>query len=336
MPHQPMPAARAPRRRALAAWSLAVLTAHVMVMAAWLRASNAGGPPAAARAVRLRLIAEPPASPALPAPGAGPQVLGAIRRATPPAAPRARGAAHGQPQAPGPAEAAPPSATAGETPLPVYATVLPPPVQLRYTLRRGDALSDAELSWQPEPGRYTLNWRGSAIDGQPMGRASQGSLEEHGIEPERYAESRRGREQRAVNFQREAGLISFSGAQRRVALVAGAQDRLSWMLQLAGVMAADPTLGAPGRGVSMLVAGPRGEAAGGLFCVVALEPGVADAGLQEGPLLHLRREALRPYDTQVDVWLDPARHHLPARVRMRTHPDGATAELTLHTLAAIP
>ena len=28
------------------------------------------------------------------------------------------------------------------------------------------------------------------------------------------------------------------------------------------------------------------------------------------------REPSEPYDTRVEVWLDPARHHLPARLRM--------------------
>jgi hypothetical protein len=234
-----------------------------------------------------------------------------------------------------PAPSAPSAQVAGIAPLPVYAVQLPPPLRLRYALRRGDAVSEAELAWQPEPGRYTLSWRGSAINGQLLGRASQGSLQVHGIEPERYAESRRGREQRAVNFQREAGLISFSGAERRVPLLDGAQDRLSWMLQLAGVMAADPALGTPGRSVAMLVAGPRGDADIWQFKVLGVDEAAEESGVAV-PTLHLRREAQRPYDTEVDVWLDPQRHHLPVRLLMRGRPDAAATEWRMQAFSPVP
>ena len=38
--------------------------------------------------------------------------------------------------------------------------------------------------------------------------------------------------------------------------------------------------------------------------------------------LHLQREPTRPYDTRVEVWLDPARQHLPVRVVFTTLPGG--------------
>jgi len=45
--------------------------------------------------------------------------------------------------------------------------------------------------------------------------------------------------------------------------------------------------------------------------------------------LHLRRESRRPYDMQVDVWLDPARGHLPVRVRLALPPAGGATEFML-------
>ena len=45
--------------------------------------------------------------------------------------------------------------------------------------------------------------------------------------------------------------------------------------------------------------------------------------------LRLRREPTRPYDTRVEVWLDPARQHLPVRVRFTTLPGGPPLELML-------
>ena len=68
-----------------------------------------------------------------------------------------------------------------------------------------------------------------------------------------------GREQRAVNFQHEAGRITFSGPQLQLPLLPGAQDRLSWMLQLPAVLEAEPALRVPGSEVLIFVAGTRGD-----------------------------------------------------------------------------
>ena len=112
----------------------------------------------------------------------------------------------------------------------------------------------AQLIWRPDAAAasYTLSLGLGAV-----GSASVGALDLHGIAPERHVETRRGREVRAANFQRQAGAetggagrITFSGPRIEHPLLPGVQDRLSWMLQLAGVLAADPALGQPGREVS--------------------------------------------------------------------------------------
>ena len=43
----------------------------------------------------------------------------------------------------------------------------------------------------------------------------------------------------------------------------------------------------------------------------------------------LRREPLRPYDTGAQVWLDPARHYLPVRLRLAVRATGEGVELQL-------
>jgi hypothetical protein len=224
---------------------------------------------------------------------------------------------------------------AAEVPAPVYATRLPPSMRLRYDLHRAAATGQAELVWQTEPGRYAMVWRSQIVGGTTVGGASRGAWQDHGIEPERYTEGRSGRDQRAVNFQRETGLLTFSSSQRMVTLAPGSQDRLSWMMQLAGVLAADATLGMPGRWIAMPVASARGDVDLWRFEVAGFEATkTVDGAIVT--LLHLRREPLRPYDTQVDVWVDPARHHLPVRVRMRAAPDGAVTDLELRELDPIP
>jgi hypothetical protein len=44
------------------------------------------------------------------------------------------------------------------------------------------------------------------------------------------------------------------------------------------------------------------------------------------------REPRRPYDTQAQVWLDPARHHLPVQALLRVRATGEGTELRLQAL----
>ena len=50
--------------------------------------------------------------------------------------------------------------------------------------------------------------------------------------------------------------------------------------------------------------------------------------------VHLTREPSHPYDTRAEVWLDPARHHLPVRVSMRVHAAGEVTLLELQQARA--
>jgi hypothetical protein len=202
---------------------------------------------------------------------------------------------------------------------------------LHYSVRQGGATSQALLRWYSDGDHYrlTLERSGQAA----LGSDSQGRLGAAGLAPERYVESRRGREQRAVNFQHDAGRITFSGPQLEYPLLPGAQDRLSWMLQLPAVLEADAALREPGSEVLIFVAGARGDGQVWTFTVQGRHDLEAPAGLVAGAL-HLRRAATRPYDTQVDVWLDPARHHLPVRVLMHFPPAAGGTDWVLEQYGA--
>ncbi len=216
------------------------------------------------------------------------------------------------------------------TVLPVYATHLPPPSTLQYTMQRsgpGRVGIQAELRWRPVADTYTLTLGFAAA-----GWASVGALDLHGVAPERHVETRRGRELRAVNFQRDSARITFSGPQTEYPLLPGAQDRLSWMLQLAGVLAANPALGEAGREVALFVAGVRGDAAVWTFTASGPESLELASGTVAGAV-HLHREPQRAFDTRVDIWLDPARHHLPVRLRMQTRAEGESTDFVLATMS---
>jgi len=224
------------------------------------------------------------------------------------------------------AAAQPAPAAAAE--LPVYATRLPDAAQLHYRLQRGASAGHARLQWQHDADGYLLRLD-SAWPGQPAaGSASRGRIDAEGVAPLRHAELRRAREVRAVNFQREAGRITFSGPQLAHALPPGAQDRLSWMVQLPAIVAADPSLARVGASVTLFVAGTRGDAEPWRFEVQGDEALALPAGAV-ARALRLRREPTRPYDTRVEVWLDPARQHLPVRAVFTTLPGGAPLQMEL-------
>ena len=216
----------------------------------------------------------------------------------------------------------------GREHVPTYATHVPTAQLLRYEWRRGPAVGVAELDWQPGQDHYRLQLRGRAPGVPPLAWVSQGGFDANGLAPLRYTESRRGREVRAANFQRDKGRISFSGPPVEHPLMPGVQDRLSWMLQLAAVLEASPQLGTSDAAISMWVVGTRGDAEVWSFTVQGQPLLTLPAG-ETVRTLHLLREPRHAYDTQAQVWLDPARQHLPVRLQLRLRAGGDGMEMLL-------
>ena len=224
------------------------------------------------------------------------------------------------------AEAAAPLTTDGDT-VPLYRTLLPPAAALHYALQLGAATGNAELRWQPTLETYGLQLDGRVEGGPSLRQVSDGGFDIAGLAPLRHTEQRTRRGMLATNFQRDAGRISFSGSGLQLPLARGSQDRLSWIVQLAAVVAAEPERRSAGAVVAIPVAGLRGEAGVWRFRALAAEAGVrADPGI--GPIRFLReRQGL--YDVEVEIWLDPARHFMPARLVMRTASGASALELVL-------
>ena len=229
------------------------------------------------------------------------------------------------PTAPTPAAVAasePPPAPAID--VPVYATRLPPAGTWRYQLTRGMAGGDALLSWQPnEQQRYEMKLEGVIAGITVLDWVSTGAIDSAGIAPDRFVIRRRGKDSQAANFQRDAGKITFSGPTHELPLIAGVQDRLSWMLQLPAVIEAAPQRFGAGQSVVLMVIGARGGADVWTFNVIGAER-VGDIAA-----VKLVREARKPRDVQVDVWLDPARGHIPVRALLTQPEGGAPLELQL-------
>ncbi len=348
------PAAPGPWRRLarrvlpLAALALAVLAVHGLLLAGWPASRPAAASPAP-RALSVRHIVAPVAQPTGMPPAEAPPAARtvpakpaamAVRRplpspvappAAPPPGPQVL-AAQVAADAPAPEVVdAPPSLPAlvpaaltlaamaspgaAEPPPPTYRTRVPPSTQLQYELRRGALTGEGELRWQRSADGYEMSMEGSVFGFQVLSQASRGGFDLAGVAPLRFVDRRRGRDLRAANFQRDRGLITYSGSSAQYPLPAGAQDRLSWMVQLAAIVEAEPARFRPGEQVEMAVSGSRGDTDVWTFTVSGREA-VDIAGARLERSLALRREPRKPYDTRVEVWLDPARHHLPARIRL--------------------
>lgn len=263
--------------------------------------------------------AQPVVDPAdLPAPPAEPVLeVAPLAQAAPAPEPAASAVAQADAAPPAPPESAASDAESAVPPL--YATQLPPPLTLRYELRRGRLSGSGDLQWRPEGGRYGLRLEGSVMGLNVLTQDSRGALDAHGLAPERFTDQRARRPMVAANFEREAGRIRFSGPSHEVPWQPGVQDRLSWMVQLAAVAQAEPQRLARGERIVLQVVGARGDASTWAFR--SLGPETLTLFAEPVATVRLLREPRHPYDTRVEVWLDPARHHLPVRAAMGSGED---------------
>lgn len=207
---------------------------------------------------------------------------------------------------------------------PLYPTRPPPAFAYAYDLQRGADRGSLTLRWRPDGEHYEASLSATLADAPWLDLRSSGGFDAAGLAPLRHTDRRRGRSPQAANFQRDGGRVTFSGFETERALAAGAQDRLSWMLQLAAIAAADPALVAPGGQIHMAVVGVRGEADRWTFA----HQGDETLALADGSRVRtarLVRLPARAFDTRAEVWLDPARHYLPVRARLSNPPSGRDA-----------
>jgi hypothetical protein len=226
---------------------LLLLTAAVLAAHVWVLQPPPRRVPAAAvvraPAFATRRVQAPaaPAAPSRQAPPAG---------ATPAARAKAmRGeltATAREPQAARGRDAAAPPAS---VPLPDAArVVVPPPAQLRYEVtaqvKQQRVQGSSALAWQHDGQHYTASFEVD-VPGLPARRqTSDGQVTAAGFAPLRFGEQSRG--EQAAHFERDAGRVSFSNNRPAAPLLAGAQDRLSVVLQLAALLAGDPQHARPG------------------------------------------------------------------------------------------
>lgn len=288
------------RRLGFALLVLAVVLAHGGLLApptAWPGRHGRAEVPPPAMQVRA-LAAEGPAPPPLPA----------AAKAAP--APPAVVAPSLQPAD---APAAAPTRLAGAPPPEAQAPSAD--LHLRYQVVRGDAVGEGELVYaQDAEAGYTLALRAQVPGMKPLDWRSSGRVDAGGLAPLRLEERQRGRTVRAVNFQRDKGLISYSGPTRTDPLRPGAQDRLSLLLHLPALVRATP--GRSDWAVQVALPGGSAEV---WHLAQRDEPGATV----------LTREPERPYDWQLVMTLPAAAPQWPLRMVWTLVPGGEPVVWTL-------
>jgi hypothetical protein len=230
-------------------------------------------------------------------------------------------------------ELTPVTTTPADDDVPVYRTRIPPAMTINYTMRRSGITGTGELKWRPSASGYQARLEGRVAGLSILTWASEGGFDTAGIAPVRFTDQRRSKAAIAANFQRQAGKITYSGNPAEFALLEGAQDRLSWMIQIAAIAAADPKRVAPGGRVTLFVSGARGDADPWSFKVQEAE-GVR-TGESTVPAIKLLREPRKPKgDTRVEVWLAPSLHYLPVRARLTS--EGSALDLQMQSAQPAP
>ena len=216
----------------------------------------------------------------------------------------------------------PPAATVAAS----QTLVAPSSVRLRYRMKKGPLAGTGQIDWQRDAGSYRMRLEARVpVFGLIFMETSSGQLDASGLVPLRHTERRLKRSERALSFVRDQGppRIAFSAREGTEPLRPGAQDRLSWIAQLAARMAAPPAGDwRPGSRLEMDVAGTGGDVQHWIFTV---------QGRDGSGLWQLRREPDTPSDTRAEVWIDPQQHHWPVRIRL-SEPSGDPLELVLDGL----
>ena len=226
--------------------------------------------------------------------------------------------------------ARPEVATATIDAAPAVASAAPaaPPVTLRLPASarwrfaatqsvRGIARSgEAELAWRAADGRYTATLQVRVAPALARTQVAHALVDAGGLQPVRFGDRRRSEE--ATHFDRARGRIVFSSNRPDASLQPAAQDRVSVLLQLAAMVAADPARFAPGTAVTLQVATTR-EAIDWTFVADGAEALDLPAGRVHA--IRFTRAAQREFDLRLEVWLVPGPDYGPVRLRL-TPPNG--------------
>ena len=238
------------------------------------------------------------------------------------------------PEAAQPAEAA----SVQAAPVTRYKVSLPPSAQLTLDVARTDAKGTewsgkAVLDWRRSGDQYRMTMVASVtllVTLNLAELASEGTLSDAGIAPRNMTEKRRGRAPTATHFNADKGSITFSASEASVPLTPGAQDKATFMMQLAGIARADAAQ--LDQGVQLLVGE---EKRADVYRFTLVGPEEMSTPMGNIATIHLARPP-KPgsYNSHLDVWLAPGYDWYPVRIR-NTEANGAVTTYTIRKIVAL-
>ena len=169
----------------------------------------------------------------------------------------------------------------------------------------------AELLWRQDGQRYDARLEVGAFLLGSRVQTSSGQIGSDGLLPQRFGDKTRS--ELAAHFQRDKGVISFSANTPEVPLLRGAQDRLSVVLQLSALLAADPERYPVGTMLSFQTVSQR-EAEVWQFEVE--KPELLELPYGSVHSVKLTRKPRREFDQLIELWFAPELGYLPVRLRI--------------------
>ncbi|HSV57376.1 MAG TPA: DUF3108 domain-containing protein [Variovorax sp.] len=184
-----------------------------------------------------------------------------------------------------------------------------------------------ELIWLQDGNEYNARLSLKMLFKTIRSQTSVGRIDANGIAPSRFSETRSS--EVASHLVREENKVVFSNNAPSVPLLPGAQDRLSVVMQLGALLAANPQRYPEGSRIGIQTVGPK-DAGVWTFVVEGSERISVPAG--EFQVRRLSRDPRSEYDYKLELWLAPELGWLPARMR-QTQQQGDVIDLQLREVS---
>ena len=258
---------------------------------------------------------EPPAQPAS-APASAPEMPASAPAPATPAS---------TPQDPGVDITPPGGGTASASAAPPVQ--IPPPQRLSFDVsgqvKRFNYSARAQLVWQHDGSHYEARQEVSAFLLGTRSQSSVGQITARGLLPQRFVD--KARNEQSAQFDFAQGQATFSAGTPPAPIAPGAQDRLSVFIQLSALIAARPEGYPQGTEITLTTLSARAPDRW-TFRVEGTETLDLPGGSM--PAIKLERLPRPGSDQQAAIWLAPALHYLPARIRL-AQPNGDFVDLRL-------
>ncbi|CAM5780939.1 DUF3108 domain-containing protein [Ottowia pentelensis] len=189
------------------------------------------------------------------------------------------------------------------------------------------------LAWRQDGRWYDIRWTLNVPRMGEQSRRASGVLTPQGLAPALAQWQGQGVDRQESRFDYDSQRVSFSATGAQAPLVAGTQDRLSALIQLGALLAADPARYPVGSAITLPAAHNQGVGVW-RFAIVADET-VPALGGKAVAAVHLSHIPTGDQSAQVDIWLGRALDYLPVRLRI-TEANGDHVDYELQTAYARP